>query len=131
MSNGLFEVDGVDVPALVAEHLGPRVLPCVLWKPGAKDVRPANPTQAPAKAAAVPYTCRGFISDFSEGSIDGNIIKAGDRKVLLLGGTIEGGVEPEGGPDKDQVEVEGRRWNIHRVIARDPAAATYTLQVRA
>lgn len=131
MSNGLFAVDGIDVAGLVAEHLGPRVLPCVLYKPGATPERdPDDPTAAPQPAAPSQHKCRGFIEDFSPTSIDGTLIKVDDRKVTVLGATIEGGVEPEGGANKDQFLVEGVRYNIQRVVSRDPAAATYILQVR-
>lgn len=130
MGNGLFAVDGIDVAALVAEHLGPRVLPCILYKPvpGTRD--PSDPTAGIVPGPPAAYNCRGFIEDFSPTSIDGTLIKASDRKVTVLGATIEGGAEPEGGVDKDQFLVEGRRYNIHRVLSRDPAGATYILQVR-
>jgi hypothetical protein len=131
MSNGLFEVDGIDVAELVAEHLGPRVLPCVLIKPGAKGGRdPANPTRVLPDGEPTKHGCRGFIEDFSSASIDGTLIKAGDRKVTLLTNTIEGGVLPEGGVGRDRVTVEGKTWGVHRIVKRDPAAATYVLQVR-
>lgn len=132
MGTELFSVDGIDVAALVTEHLGPRVLPCALIRPGAPGQRdPANPTKAPQPGPPTQYPCRGFIEDFSTFSIDGTLIKAGDRKVTLLGNTIaKGTVEPEGGVNKDQVTVEGKTWAVHRVLSRDPAAATYVLQVR-
>lgn len=130
MGNGLFAVDGIDVAALVAEHLGPRVLPCVLIKPGAPGVRdPAHPTRAPEAGPPVNHTCRGFIEDFSSASIDGTLIKAGDRKVTILGATLKG-VEPDAGVDRDRVTVEGKTWSIHRIVSRDPAGATFVLQVR-
>jgi hypothetical protein len=128
MSNGLFAVDGVDVAGLVAEHLGPRVLPCVLYKPGAPAERdPAHPTRAPELGPERPLKARGFIGDFSERLVDGNLIVAGDRKVTLLAGTVEDGEEPQGGYG---LLIEGTRYVIHRVVARDPAGATFTLQVR-
>lgn len=131
MSNGMFAVDGIDLPGLVAEHLGPRVLPCVLYKPtGTPERDPDDPTSVPEPGAPVAHGCRGWIEDFNPVVVDGTRIKAGDRKVILLGATIEGSVEPEGGVGKDQVLVEGKRWNVHRVLSRDPAAATFTLQVR-
>jgi hypothetical protein len=131
LSNGLFAVDGIDVASLVAKHLGPRVLPAVLYKPGAVVARnPADLTAAPLPAAPAAHKCRGFIEDFKPTSIDGNLIKAGDRKGTVLGATIEGGVEPEGGPDKDQLQIEGAMYRIQLVLARDPAAATFTLLLR-
>lgn len=139
MGNELFAVDGVDVAALVAEHLGPRVLPATLIKPGipgegedppSRD--PDNPTGGLSEDVPEPveYACRGFIEDFRPSAVDGTLIKVGDRKVILLANTIEGGVEPVGGVDQDQVAIEGTRYNVWRVLDRDPAGATFTLQVR-
>lgn len=132
MGTELFASDGIDVAALVAEHLGPRVLPCVLIRPGATPARDTNnPTQAPQPGPSTNVPCRGFIEDFSTTSIDGTLIKAGDRKVTLLGNTINGGkTEPQAGINKDQVTVEGKTWAVHRIVSRDPAAATFVLQVR-
>lgn len=131
MSTGLFASDGIDVAALVAQHLGPRVLPVVLYKPGATAARdPAHPTRAPVPAAPTEHKASGFIEDFSPRTFDGTLIKVGDRKVTLLANTIEGGVEPEGGINKDQVEIEGTRYNVQLVLSRDPAGATFVLQVR-
>lgn len=131
MGTELFASDGIDVAALVAEHLGPRVLPCMLIKPGVTPARdPDNPTLAPQPGAPTEHPCRGFIEDFSTHSFEGTLIAAGDRKVTLLGDTIAGGAVPEGGINKDRVTVEGKTWVIHRVLARDPAGATYILQAR-
>lgn len=131
MSTDLFSVDGVDVAELVAEHLGPRVLPAVLIKPGAPGGRdPANPTRILPPGEPTRLPCRGFIEHFSSASIDGSLIKAGDRKVTLLANTIPGGAVPEPGARKDQVEIEGDTWAVHDIIGRDPAGATYVLQVR-
>jgi hypothetical protein len=130
VSTGLFASDGIDVAALVAEHLGPRVLPAVLYKPGATPARDNNdPTAATVPAAPTAHKARGFIEDYKPTVVDGTLIKVGDRKVTLLGNTIEGGAVPEGGVNKDQVEIEGTRYNI-QLVNRDPAGATYTLQVR-
>jgi hypothetical protein len=130
MGNGLFAVDGVDVAALVAEHVGPRMLPAVLYKPAGTPVRdPDDPTAMLPSSAPVPHKCRGFINDFTPTQIDGTLIKAGDRKVTLIADTIEGGAVPESG-NTDTVFIESTRYLIHRVLSRDAAAAAYVLQVR-
>lgn len=127
-STGIFAADGIDISALVAEHLGPRVLPAVLHKPGAKaECDPDDPTAAPQPGPPTDHPCRGFVEDYSPALIDGNLILAGDRKVILLGGTLD--VEPEGGQDRDTVTIEGTLYRVWSV-RRDPAAATFTLQVR-
>lgn len=129
---GMFASDDLDVAALVAEHLGPRVLGVTLHKPsGAATRDPDNPTLVNEAGSFANYPARGWIEDFSLPSVDDVLIKIGDRKVTILGGTLPVGIEPEGGPDKDQITVEHVRWSIQRVLSRDPAGATYILQVRA
>lgn len=128
--NGLFAVDGINVAALVAEHVGPRMLPAVLYKPAGAPTRDENnPTQVTTAGEPVAHACRGFINDFTPTQIDGELIKSGDRKVTLIAGTIEGGVEPENG-GTDSVLIEGSRYLVHRVLSRDAAAAAFVLQVR-
>jgi len=130
MSNGLFSVDGIDVAGLVARHVGPRLLPCVLYKGGGPGTRSEdNPTEVSEPGEPVPHRCRGFIADFAVREVDGSRIKADDRKVSVLGESIEGGAVPASG-DVDMVEVEGTRYLIHRVLSRDAAGANYVLQVR-
>ena len=129
MNTGLFAVDGIDVAGLVAEHLGPRILPLVLHRPGAPAARDLNNlTQAPVPGPGTDFPCRGFIEDFSSYDMAQGLVEAGDRKVIILGGTLS--TEPLGGIGRDQVTVEGKRWSIQRVIDRDPAGATFTLHVR-
>ena len=131
MTNGLFEVDGVDVAGLVAEHLGPRVLPAALLKPGAPGGRdPDNPTRVLPDGAPTSHPCRGFIEDFRSADIDGTLIKAGDRKITLLAGTLPAGVVPDCGVGRDRITIEGGTWTAHRLVSRDPAAATYVIQAR-
>lgn len=129
MSNGLFAADGLDIPALIHEHLSPRLLDAVLIKPGAAGERdPDHPTRAPVPGAPTEHKARGFTEDFSVRSIDGKNVIVGDRKVTLIANSIEGGVEPDAG--KDRVRIEGRTYAVHRIIERDPAGATFLLHVR-
>ena len=72
------------------------------------------------------HTCRGFIDDYQDRQIDGAIIRVGDRKVTILGASITPAVVPK---TNDTVTVEGTTFTVIRV-QRDPAGATYTLQVR-
>lgn len=73
------------------------------------------------------YPCKGIVSDYAVGQINGFLIQAGDRKVLLVGKSIAGGtVEPK---PSDRVTIEGRTYSVVGVT-RDPAAATYECHVR-
>lgn len=124
------ELFGVDVAGIVADSLGPGLPDVILHsapstKTGARD--PANLAAGRAKGAETNHTAKGFIADFSPSSVDGDRIKPGDRKGIILGDTIERGAVPK---DGDGFTAEGVRYFIHRVLSRDPAAATYTLQLR-
>lgn len=128
---GIFSVDGVDVAGLVAEHLGPRLLPAQLIKPGPPGGRdPANPTRVLPPGPPTEHGCRGFTEKFSDYSVAQGLVLASDRKVTILGGTLPRGVVPVAGQGQDRIRIEGKVWNVHRIIERDPAAATYVLQAR-
>jgi hypothetical protein len=73
------------------------------------------------------YSCRGFVDNYKDSQIDGTIIKKGDRKVILIGDSIEGGAVPD---VNDKVTIEGRTFTIVEVPDRDPAAATFTCHGR-
>lgn len=131
MGNGLFDNYGVDIAGLVNQHLSPGLLPAVLKKWGAPTggTRPAGElTKPPARAADSTHAARGMISDFDPNEFSSSqLLEAGDRKVLLVAESITPSAEPEGG---DTVEIEGATYRIARVMKRDPAGATYVLQVR-
>lgn len=116
---------GKDIAGKVAGALGKHLLPATLTSktPG---TRTAGSLSAGTNSDSTQASARGIIDDYDSAQIDGTLIQKDDRKVLLLGGTISGGVVPKPG---DQVAIEGSTYNVVRV-ARDPAAATYTLQVR-
>ncbi len=127
----LFEVDGIDLPALLAEHLGPRLLEAWLIRPGAPGGRdPDNLTRVLEPGPATEYPCRGFIEKFSDFSVASGLVLASDRKLTLLGGTLPVGIVPQAGPGRDRVRIEGAEWVAHQLLDRDPSAATYVIQAR-
>lgn len=73
------------------------------------------------------YKATGLVSDWKAYQIDGTLIRAGDRMVLLFGASIEGGAVPEPG---DRVEIAGETLTIMQPINRDPVGATYTCNAR-
>ena len=82
------------------------------------SITPSEPTQ---------HRARGFIEEYEDSEIDGTIIRKGDRKVTLFGGSIQPAVAPK---TNDQVSIEGDTYDVQRISSRDPAGATYVLQVR-
>jgi hypothetical protein len=72
------------------------------------------------------YPCRGFREDFAASQFDGEIVKRGDHKILIIGDTLPSGVVPD---VVDQIVSENATLTIVSV-KRDPAAATYVCHVR-
>lgn len=72
------------------------------------------------------YTGRGIVDDYEDSAYANTEIERGDRRLLILGATLPAGIFPENG---DRAIAEGTTLNIIKV-KRDPAAATYTCQVR-
>lgn len=116
---------GVDIAGVIAQAMGPGLLAATLIKvfPG---TRTSGNLAGGTNASTLSYPARGFTESYRASQIDGDLVRRGDRKVVLLGATIPGRVVPEAG---DRLTIEGRTFSVVRV-ERDPAAATYTLQVR-
>lgn len=126
MGNALFEIDGIDVAGLIAEHVGPRVLSAsvVTFTTGART--PGELTKGRARTPNAPVTGRGFWEDYTPFQIDGQAVLLKDRKAVLIGDTFGG---REFGED-DQITMEGVTLKIVRLQGRDPAAATFVYQCR-
>lgn len=108
----------------INDKLGPLVFDLTLTKvtPGTRGAdltAGTNPTETD-------YTVKGFVDSYSDYLIDGNRIQAGDRKIVILGGSLASGVEPK--PD-DKVTAEGVERTIV-AVKRDPAGATFECQSR-
>lgn len=120
---------GVGIAGEIASALGPELLECKLKKP---ETRPARSETDPTVAGleggdnAGPhvYDFRGMLETGSVTAEDGTIVHG--QFVLCLGGTLPEGVEPLA---TDQVYVEDKWWRVLAVVERDPAAASYKLQV--
>lgn len=123
-----FKIAGVDIAKTVAKAVAPllqgtefamtltRVTPGVR---GPDVTAGTNPTETA-------HTCKGVVSDYAVGQIDGTIIKQGDRRIVILAGTIAPAAVPV---PNDKLTVEGRTYRIVDV-RRDPVAATYECQAR-
>jgi hypothetical protein len=102
--------------------------PCVLFKTteGAYAVGAASGDTA---KTVKPYRARGLVSAYSDNEIDGTLILRSDRKILLLGATITGGVVPVPG-DRIQIKDHDGATKTFTIpkdgVGSDPAAATFT-----
>lgn len=115
---------GIDITKLVADNIGPGVLPATLTKVAPGTRTPGQLTGG-TNPTTTDYSCRGFINKKDRRNQDGQLVHDGSVTILLLGGTISGGsVAPEIG---DRVTIEGSTFVIN-ALDRDPAGATFTLQ---
>lgn len=94
------------------------------------SITPGVPTTAnpnAIKTTETTHKARGFIDDYEDSQIDGTIVRKGDRKVTLFGASILPPVAPK---TNDKVTIEGDTYDVQKIVSRDPAGATYELQVR-
>lgn len=108
------------VNSKMAQHLPTATLHKITVTPNTTTLTGA-PTEAEKK-----YTCRALLSSYTEDQMDGTTVQRGDRKALILGGSLPDNVDPE---PNDRLTAEDQEWQIVHVT-RDPAAATFTCQVR-
>ena len=122
MGNNLF---GVNISGIINDVISPAVLDATLIQitPGTRtpgDITDGtNPTTAN-------FAAKGFIDTYDDDQIDGTNVQVGDRKIILIGDSIESLTVPGTG---DQITIEGETWRVVNVM-RDPDAATYECQAR-
>lgn len=116
---------GVDIAKEINDAMGSGLLATTLIKVTA-GVRTTGSLTGGTNPKKTKKPCRGVIEDYSDGQMQGSLVQVGDRIVLILGDSLPSGIVPQTG---DQVTIEGSTFDIIRV-ARDPAAASYTCQVR-
>lgn len=122
MGNELF---GVDIAGIVADNVGPAVLPVSLSKPVRGARQPGNLTGGLEPQEPVVYTAQGFYDDIT--GTPPPDFKVNDRKAVIIGDTLPAGVVPE----KDwEITIEGITLTIERLLSRDPAAAVYAYLCR-
>lgn len=85
---------------------------------------PATNEWEPGARKDTTYDCSGFISDYRESRIDGVVIQVGDRQALIVANSLT--VVPVPG---DKLTGQGETYDVINV-GRDPASATYSLQLR-
>jgi len=124
MGNKLF---GIDIAKIIDKNISKGVLPAVLTRLSDQEKAADAPLLAPPTKTPKEYGCRGFTDDFKIEQIDGIQIQEDDRKIVLIGDSIEGGIIPAKG---DTIFIESTLFQVLSILERDPAAATYTIHVR-
>ena len=111
-----------DIAGKLNQAMGSLVFDIVLIK--RRDSERAQNLTGGRDSVETSYSCKGFVDDYKEYQIDGTLVKRGDRKVVILGGSFSQIPEVN---DFTVAEDETRKI-IN--VTRDPAGATYECQVR-
>ena len=72
------------------------------------------------------HSGQGILGDYDDFQIQGTNVERGDRRVTIIARSLSPLTTPSPG---DRVEIEGTSYNVV-AVKRDPAAATFTCQVR-
>ena len=117
---------GIDIKKLVADNFKGKLNQGTLTV-----VTHGSRTGGQLTAGRVPTTSTstfwGIVDDYTDREREFEQVEVGDRKVLIIAGTLTPAVVPK---SKDRVTIEGTTYEIVGVPERDPAEATYVLQVR-
>lgn len=118
---------GEDIAGKIYQALKNKVFDITLTKVELGTRTPGSLTSGtnPTETA---HTVKGFVDEYQDRHIDGTLIQRGDRKIVILGGSLPSGVVPE---PSDKITAEGEtRAIVEDGVKRDPAGATYLCQVR-
>lgn len=115
---------GLDVKGLVADALAGQLVPGTLVET-VVGARTGDVTAGRAQTA-VNHSFEGVLDDYETDEVDGTTVQAGDRRVLVIAGSLVSPVVPQ--PNWN-VTIEGQTYRVTRVL-RDPAAATWELNAR-
>lgn len=119
MGNPLF---GVDIAGIVAQAIGPGLLPVTITRQISGARTAGNLTGGLARTPQVITGVRGIWEDLPRTPPPGVTFEINDRIALLIGDTIPAGGIPQ---RDDAIEIEGLTLFMVQLIARDPAAASY------
>ena len=126
MGNDLFKGFGVDIAAEIKSALDPGI-PSITLVSRTVGTPSATDLTAGATITETSYTCQGFLDFFDAKRFGGTTIEQGSRVVVIIGDTLPSGVLPK---PEDRIIAEGDTLHVVGPIVRDPAAATYTCEVR-
>ena len=117
---------GIDIAGIIAKEIGPGLVDATIHRQTQSDRDPSDPG-AGLPVTEDDITCKEVLAFFDIKEIDGTLVQEDDRLVIVIVGTMSEEVEPL---PTWGVTIEDKRYTVIRV-RRDPAAATYSLQVRA
>lgn len=125
-----------DLAALLAANLtkyggdiGVKDLTLIKIAPGVRTPGEENKGTNPT---STPYPASGWIELFTDRQINGTLIRAGDRKLSILGATLPDGIVPAPNDKVTIVDIDGvqRTLRIEGQIGADGVGAVFTLIAR-
>ncbi len=119
------ELFGIDAAQIFLDTLGDIVLDATLTVVTIGTRTPGALTSGTQPSSAT-KTAKGYIEDYDNDQIDETIVAKGDRKVVLLAGSIQDNAVPKNG---DTITIEGVTFTIMDV-GRDSLQAIYICQGR-
>ncbi len=117
---------GIDIAAIVEKEIAPGLLDATLTKV-TKTTRTSGNLTGGKAASTTPFSCKGVITEFKNQYRAGTLVKAGDKKILIIRNTLPANVVPALG---DVIKIEDVEYTVAAPVSRDPADATYTIQGR-
>ena len=76
--------------------------------------------------AETTHDFKGFMGRVSESRFTGQLQVVDGDVMSILGASLPSGVEPE---VNDRATLEGKEWELVKLLTRDPAAALYEFMV--
>lgn len=126
---------GVDISGIINREIGGRLTDAaqvaVLTK-STPGTRTGNLTGG-TNPTTTDYTGKGFIDTQARAFLDGSLVRDGMLIIVLIGDSLLDTAGALGVPDPgDRITIESVTYQIPEDgrIDRDPAAATYTCEVR-
>ena len=117
---------GVNMAREIAKGFKGLLLPGTLTKKTAGN-RSATDITGGTKPLQTNFTFRGFVEDYSDKTIAETLILQGDRKIVVLRGSLSDTTQiPE---PNDTLTIESETYEVVRVM-RDPAGAIFECQSR-
>ncbi len=126
MGTELFRKFGVSISKEILDALGPGIPKATLLS---RSLGAEDPTDLTAGRPIVetPHDCLAFIDTYDSRRMGESVIKQGTRVILIIGDSLPTGVIPE---NEDRIIAEGSTFHLTGPTVRDPAAATYIVEVR-
>jgi hypothetical protein len=120
------DIFGIDIAGIVADATDGQLLTATVVVRTDTARNPASLTSGQGKQDT-PYQCQGLWTDFTTREQDTDMVEVGDRKALLIGNTLPPGIDTD---DIHSITMDGATLYVVRLLASDPARATYTFQCR-